>query len=288
MWKKIGIAAGALAVAAGLFFGGKALMRNKSDKGVVTGENKWKVEELSYFDGLDKLYGKIYTPSEMKGPFTTVIFCHGISATGDWGSDICKSLASNGFAAYAFDFRGGSAFSRSSSLGTSEMSLKTEVDDLKKVIKKIAKEDFCNGKIVLMGHSLGGLTALQTAATERRKIDGLVLLAPAMNAPDDARKMYPKMKDIPDSTEFMAMEIGHDYFAVLHRLDPYKAAAKCKVKTLLIQGTEDKMVPKEYSDSLSKVLPAAEYKVIEGADHSFTGKFRGEMVSIAVDWIKNL
>lgn len=283
--KAAGIIGAACIVALGLFYGGKALIQNRSDNNPI-GHESVKIEELSYFDGMDKIYGQVYLPADSSGCLPVVIFCHGFGSNGQWGEPYCKSLASNGFAAYAFDFRGGSPNSKSTGLKTEEMNIKTEIQDLELVFKRIRKENFCNGEIYLMGHSLGGLVSTLFASKEK-KVAGLILMAPAFNAPEDARAQFPKAKDIPDTVEFMGMTLGNNYYKELYKLNPYKAASKFKGRVLLIQGNADKIVPVEYSDKAAGTFPNVKYKRIEGANHSFSGASRAKVIEIIKAWLSD-
>ena len=69
------------------------------------------IEELSYFDGLDKTDGKIYKPSDdTTGNRPLLIFSHGLGVNADFGAVYCETAASLGWYAYACigdaDFQG--------------------------------------------------------------------------------------------------------------------------------------------------------------------------------------
>lgn len=79
-------------------------------------------------------------------------------------------LAEMGYAAYCFDFNGGSVMKSKSDGQTTEMSVLTEVNDLETVIDYVSTMPYVNkDKIFLMGCSQGGfVSALLLQAVEQK------------------------------------------------------------------------------------------------------------------------
>lgn len=271
--KATGVSALLLALAGGVFTGVFKYMQNaQSPRQVVkTDGAKVVVEELSFFNDMDKYYGKIYKPADTSGTHPVLIFCHGIGATADWGETYCRTAASRGFYAYAFDFRGGSPDSRSSGK-TTDMSVETEKEDLLFILKRIRREPFTDrSQVFVMGHSQGGLVAALAAKEARRQIAGLVLLAPAFNIPDFSRELYPKTGKIPETTDLFGTAAGKRYFTDVRNLDPYKWLARFQQPVLLIHGDQDQTVPLSYVERAFECYGMAELEILEGAGHSFDG-----------------
>ena len=128
----------------------------------MTQEAKITVEEHVVSYGDKEVYGNLYYPADGQ-KHGAVILSHGYNGCGSDFVNECKTLASNGFVAYAYDFCGGSNKSKSS-LSTTEMTIFTEKEDLLAVYDDISKQDMVDpDKIYLMGGSQGGLvTALAT------------------------------------------------------------------------------------------------------------------------------
>ena len=62
---------------------------------------------------------------------------------------------------------------------------------------------------------------------------------------------------------------------------------KINVPTLIIHGTEDKIVPIEASsDKTAKLLPAAQYKKYDGAPHGLWFTSQKELLNDLVEFIK--
>lgn len=236
------------------------------------GGSKVTVEELSFFDGLEKTYGKLYRPADAEGPLPVFIFCHGFGKTGEWGDACCRMLAGRGFCAYAFDFKGGAPDSRSTG-ATTDMSVVTEKDELLRIIRRFRKESYADReRIFLMGHCQGGLVAALAAQEMRKDIAGLILLAPAFNLPDAGAARYPKKKDIRDTTGVYGMTVGRKFYQDLRNLHPYKWMDRFSKPVLVFQAAEDERVPAEYVVRAFESFANAELETVEGADHDFTGK----------------
>jgi len=139
--------------------------------------NEYEIKEIKIKNGNDNIYGEAYIPKvDKKVPL--VIFSHELSHTYKSGVEYAKILATHNIATYTFDYRGGSYFSKSDGK-TTEMSLLTEIDDLKCVIEASKSWNFVDkDKIILMGASLGGTVSALTAAIKNDEIFALILLYP--------------------------------------------------------------------------------------------------------------
>lgn len=230
------------------------------------------VEELSFFNGLEKIYGTVYMPQDTNGRKPVLICCAGIGTNSDAWKDVCTMVAKKGVIAYAFDFKGGFPGSRSTGEPIN-MSVNTEKADLEYVLKRILKEDFTDKQhVYLIGHSQGGLIAALVGAGYRREVAGMVLLAPAFNIPELADRIYPRSRDIPDSTFFVNMFVGKRYMTDAKALDPYKWLSRYKNDVLIIHGTKDEIVPIEYSELAALEFKNAKLEKFEGTGHAFEGK----------------
>ena len=230
------------------------------------------VEELSFFDGMDKIYGNVYMPQDTNGRKPVLICCPGIGTSSDVWKDVLTMVAKKGFIGYTFDFRGGFPGSRSAGRPI-DMSINTEKADLEFVLKRILKEDFTDkDHVYLMGHSQGGLIAALVGAGYRREVAGMVLVAPAFNIPEMADRIYPRARDIPDSTFFVNMYVGKRYMTDAKNLDPYKWLRRYKNDVMIIHGTKDDLVPIEYSELANLEFKNSTLEKFEGVGHKFEGK----------------
>lgn len=201
-------------------------------------------------DGLT-IRGTEYRPKGENLPIAIV--SHGFMAFQDTVRHYAKLFAELGFAAYCFDFCGGSVIKGKSDGKTTEMSVLTEVKDLEAVIaysKSLPYTNACD--VTLMGCSQGGFVSALVAAKQKEQIAKLVLFYPALCIPDDARAgkmMFAKFdpENIPELVNCGPMKLGRCYVADVIGMDPYAEIVEYPGKTLIVHGTKDKIVKWDYA-----------------------------------------
>ena len=117
-----------------------------------------------------------------------VIVCHEFMTNRLFSYPYAMALAKSGYATFCFDFCGGGIVCGSDG-DSRDMSVLTEIEDLKSVIAYAKEQRYTNEKpLLLMGCSQGGLVAALTAAELPEEVGGLILQYPALMIPDAARK----------------------------------------------------------------------------------------------------
>ena len=220
---------------------------------------KYTIEEQYVYKNEQKIYGKLYTPVEQKENYPLVILSHSAFLTGDSLKSYAKEFANRGYMAYTFDFCGGSPSSKSDG-NIKNMTIFSEVDDLKAVInafKNNEKIDLEN--IYLFGTSQGGLVSAITANDYNEYINGLILLYPAFNIPDQVK----------DSSYSSYMPMGEAYFETLKDYNPYEHIANFKKDVIIIHGDSDTTVSLDYSKKANETYENSTLYVIKGAGHGF-------------------
>lgn len=211
------------------------------------------------------------------GRLPAVIICHGFMANQRTVRRYAEFLARLGWAAFTFDFCGG-GLKCSSDGETSEMSVLTEVEDLKAVINYVRQRDDVDGsRIALMGCSQGGVVCALTAAGLKNGIERLILLYPAFCIPDDARRgkmLFARFdpENIPPLISHFPMKLGALYAKAVINMNIYDEIRTYEGPVLLIHGTNDKTVDIAYSRQAREVYKQCEYLEIDGAEHMFKGK----------------
>ena len=146
------------------------------------------IQEIWVQNGDDRIYGVAYVPASEDGKkVPLVIFSHELGNDHTSGERYAERLAEAGYAAYVFDFRGGTVGGNRSDGSNSEMSILTEASDLESVLAAAKTWDFVDpDKIVLLGGSMGGLVTTVVGSTHQDEIAGMILMYPALSAKDDS------------------------------------------------------------------------------------------------------
>jgi len=108
-------------------------------------------------------------------PVGVVVIAHGFAEHGGRYAAVAERLVASGIAVRALDHRG---HGLSEGKRTSIVRFADYVDDLSTVIGQ-ARERWPSLHLVLLGHSMGGLIALDLAVRQTIPLEGLVLSAPA-------------------------------------------------------------------------------------------------------------
>ncbi len=229
--------------------------------------------------------GTEYRPADSKLP--AAIVSHGFMANQNTVRYYTRHLAKLGYAAYCFDFNGGSVAGSKSDGRTTDMSVLTEVMDLEAVIDYVLQLPYIerDKDVVLMGCSQGGFVSALTAAKRKEQVSHLVLFYPALCIPDDARAgkmMFAKFDphNVPERINCGPMKLGRCYVTDVLEMDPYAEITPYPGPVLIVHGTNDNIVHPDYSrrayEAYSKrsgpeVLVSLE--MIEGGGHGFSRRY---------------
>lgn len=219
--------------------------------------------------------GNLFQPEGENLPIA--ILSHGFMANQSTMKGYAQAAAELGFAAFTYDFCGGCLWGRSDGK-TTDMSVLTEVEDLKAVIAYASSLSFTDeSRIVLIGASQGGFVSALTAAQMGNKIERLVLFYPALCIPDDARKgqmMFAKFDpaEIPSVIRCGPLKLGHVYPEAVMEMDPFQEIAPYQGPVLIIHGSEDKIVDLSYAKRAREAYVQCQLRVVMGAGHGFSKK----------------
>lgn len=248
---------------------------------VIT-ENRW-LER----DG-QKIYGKLFLPEETDAPLPLVILSHGLGSDHRIMEPYAENFAENGFAAFVFDYIGGSEESMSDGNMTG-MSVLTEAEDLSCILQSFRSDSrFSEDEIFLFGGSQGGFISAYAAGKHPDKIAGLVLLYPAFNLQDICRKLVSDADEIPDSVVIGEHTVGSLYIRDMLTFDIYEVLRQYPGPVLLFHGTADPYVPLEYTQRAGQVLADARVVIIEGAEHGFDGEDRNRVEREAAAFVQEI
>lgn len=246
---------------------------------------KYETQELYAERDGNRIYGLIYVPKNARKQMPAVIFSHGFGGNYQVGMQYAEALAEKGYVFYCFDFCGGSPDSRSDG-STLEMSIFTEQADLEAVVHMIQGQDFVDKEnIFLMGTSQGGAVSAITAAANKEKIKGAVLLYPAFVLVDMTKERFISVEDIPETYSSLWMTVGRAYAEKLLDYDIYEAISYYDRDVLLIHGDADDIVPLSYSEKAVEVYSSAKLEILPGAGHGFYGKDAEQAIVCMLDYL---
>ncbi|KGO32435.1 alpha/beta hydrolase family protein [Oenococcus alcoholitolerans] len=238
------------------------------------GKTKYHIREITLTSNDKRVWGEAYIP-DTQGKHPLVIFSHELGTTHSTGEGYARYFASRGIAYYLFDFPGGSISGSRSQGKSTDMSVLTEVADLKNVINAAEKWDFVDtNRIYLHGGSQGGLvTAIAGAQEPEHRIAGLILAYPAFIIRDQLHHDYPSLSAVPEHFRYIDwIDVSKKYATDMWNYDIYGEIAKYTGPVLILHGDEDHTVPMRYSQRAQRVYQHAQLKVIPGGGHEFFGR----------------
>lgn len=244
------------------------------------------VKELPCKSGKNSIYGVLYLPEVISERVPVAILSHGYNSSYSHVLDMAAALAEKGIAAYCYDFCGGSSISKSSG-SSMDMSIRTEQEDLKNVIRMIKDCEFSDkDKIFLYGESQGGFVSALTAAEMKDDISGIVLLYPAFCIPDNWLSQDPEKMTEP--VDFMGMKLSRTFREGVPEYDVFKAVSAFDKPVLLLHGDSDSLVDISYSQKLSAAFPDCKFEIFKNEGHGFSPEARKSICERVPDFIRSI
>ena len=236
-------------------------------------------EVWSARDG-NRIFGMMYYNSASSRKQPAMILSHSSSLTHEAMSGYALAIAKMGYAAYCFDFCGGSDKSKSDGK-TDEMTVFTEVEDLRAVVKTVKSQANVEpSQVFLLGSSQGGLVSALLADECPDDFAGMILFYPAFNIPEMV-KMFSGFGDWGDFGDFGGMmSMSEAYINSIKDFDVWSHIGKFSKPVCIIHGTADMIVPIANSEKAVGLYPSATLNKIEGANHGFNAANLGSMGSL--------
>lgn len=232
------------------------------------------------------IYGVICEPSAGAKKHGIAIISHGFNGTHHFGRDYFKTLNDLGYAVYTFDFPCGSVNSQSDN-NTMNMSVTDEKEALKTIVRFFQKQkNIDKRRIVLIGESQGGLVSALAASELKKQVSNLVLIYPALCIPDNWNGRYPRIEDIPEVSEIWGVKLGKKFMMDLRPMKPFETIGGYKGRVLIVHGTDDKVVPLDYSKRAVETYQNATLKIIDKAGHGFNPEERVQSNQYVKEFLK--
>lgn len=96
-----------------------------------------------------------------------------------------------------------------------------------------------------------------------------MLIYPALCIPDNWNERYPRVEDIPEVSEIWGVKLGKKFMMDIRNMKPFETIGNYKGNVLIVHGTDDKVVPIDYSGRAQKTYQNATLKIIDKAGHGF-------------------
>lgn len=259
--------------------GGKKFPLLESDgaKQTYSGGYTSVVHRVENEESGNSIYGRVFTKDELfdeSQTYPLLIMSHGYNSVSmDTSNGMVQYALDSGMVVYTFDFCGGGKLSKSEGEVT-EMSVETEISDLESVMAEIGSLPYVDtDRIVLFGHSFGGLVSSLTAARHKDEVSGLILHAPALGGVvNKDNSPYASIDEIPETVENGALTVGKVFYVDMWELYPYEEIKAYDKYVYIMNGTEDSDQTPTFDAYNERTVPAApscELHMVEGAGHNF-------------------
>jgi len=244
---------------------------------------------------------------------TTVLMLHGIGGGRQAFAGQMGPLAAAGFRAAAWDMPG---YGHSATVDPYDFA--TLAEECLELIDVLDPE-----RLVLVGHSMGGMVAQEVIANAPERIDALVLagtsaafgkpdgewqrrfveersapLAAGRSMRDVATALVPTMvasgaafASVAAAVEVMAHVPPPTYRLALHALtgfDRRGSLAAIRVPTLLIAGAEDRNAPPAVMSGMAERIAGARYVCLDGAGHLMNFERPEAFNAALLDFLRDL
>ena len=252
---------------------------NVGDADSTQTDVEWVVDSVELWSQRDtnRIYGVMYYNPVTSKKQPAVILSHSSSLTHEAMRGYASAIAKMGYAAYCFDFCGGSDKSKSGG-STDDMTVFTEVEDLRAVVKTVKSLGYVEpSEVYLLGSSQGGLVSALLADECPDDFAGMILFYPAFNIPE----MVSKFSGFGNWGDFGGMmSMSEKYINSIKDFDVWSHIGKFPKPVCIIHGTADIIVPISNSEKAVGLYPSATLNKIEGANHGFNAANLGSMGSM--------
>ncbi len=202
-----------------------------------------------------------------------VVAAHGLLSSKDSDKyvQIGEEFSRAGLAVCRFDFRG----CGESGGSLAETTVGQRVADLRAVVESMRAHPAINGRVALLGSSLGGYVSL-FVANQDFKVKAVAAWATPANLDDLAER--------PDRVREQGL--GDTFIAELKEGQYLRAPVGTRY-CLVIHGDQDELVPQEHGRRLFEAaLNPRQLEVIPGGNHQLTdAAHRREAIRLSLDWV---
>ena len=232
-----------------------------------------------------------------------VVFIHGAGGEGSLWKNQLEAIESMGYFGLAPDL---SAHGQSERKSVEEISIETYAQEILELLDHIKAE-----KVVLVGHSMGGATAITFSLQYQNRVEGLILVdtgAKLRVAPMVFDALKADMKQFVDlltqfgfvSTESDSVQSTIDAMKVVNpnvaindfqacdNFDVMREVENIQIPTAIIVGEQDQLTPVKYAEFLRSSIPNSELTIIPESGHFVMVEQPSETNTTIISFLRNL
>jgi pimeloyl-ACP methyl ester carboxylesterase len=245
---------------------------------------------------------KIFYYSRISNPENkTVVLVHGAGGTADSWRAVIPYISPNiNVIAVSLPEHGASE-------GQSQTKISKYAHFMNSFVKQVKEQEHLKGDIVYVGHSMGGAIGIDLATKHPKWMKQLVLITTSAEihvpqwfldelkegkydqayyqlgfAPQDP----PALLDILMSkVQLMPTEVAYNDFSATNGFNDVSKLNKIKADTLIIGGTEDRMMPEGSSQLLHEKIRHSSLVMVDGASHFITMEQPSKVASLINDFV---
>jgi dipeptidyl aminopeptidase/acylaminoacyl peptidase len=222
---------------------------------------------ITYKSGYATVHALLYRPPGATRP-PIIVHLHGGptgQATADWNGRV-QWLVQRGFAVLQPNYRGSTGYGRAYAQSLSGRWGERDVADAAAGIRHAVKELGADpARVVLMGGSAGGFTALLVAALHPDLVHGVIALYPVTDLLDLAATTH----RFESGYHLRLVGPLPEEAARYRERSPVTLAAQIRAPVLLLHGSADRSVRPEQSAVLAARLSDGERHLYEGEGHGW-------------------
>ncbi len=150
-------------------------------------------------------------------------------------------------------------------------------------------------RVTLLGHSLGGAVAVQTAFRDRR-VKRLVLWAPVAHPLADIVRIIGQEAHrniiAAGQTDYLGYTLTDRFLQSLANAHPLQETRQIRGDVLVLHGAEDEVITSDAAHLYQKAFwlrsdGMSDKEILPHADHSFTGQEnRDRLFGLTADWLR--
>lgn len=240
--------------------------------------------------GQSEVHVYVHTP-DLEKPRASVIFSHGFSVAGFESRrmflEIADLVVDNGYASVLFDYRG----SGYSDLAFEEMTLQTEMEDLKTVSGYVKEKLFPNIPFVVWGMSFGAGVASIVMANDEQ-VRGIILWCLSADLYNRYKKrLGPDIEAKGFTYTDKGFRVKSTFLDSLIQNDVHDAIAAIRAPLLLVHGDSDTVAPVELSLRAFEIAKCPKrIELIPGGVHGFKSQPSqyNNAVATSINWLNSL